>query len=84
MRGVLLSTGGTPAATNYVETVAMYGTSSITPHRDGLVWYSKYALDVYAVYIVVLVVMWLTTKTCSSAMSILWNSMNQAELSNLN
>ena len=84
MRGVLLSTGGTKAASNYIETIARFGTGSITPHKDTLVWYSKYAIDVYVVFIVILFIMWLTTKTCSSAMNILWSNLNNAELSNLN
>ena len=68
MKGVLLSTGGVEEAALYVETVIRHGTASIVPHKDGLVWYEKFALDVYAMYAVVLLCLWLSAKFCSKFM----------------
>ena len=78
LQGVLHSTGGIEEATHNIETIAMYGSASITPHKDGLVWYERFALDVGAVYVGALILIWLVAKLTNSILSLI--NLNFVEL----
>jgi UDP:flavonoid glycosyltransferase YjiC (YdhE family) len=82
LQGVLHSTGGIEEATNYIETVAIYGTESIIPFKDTLVWYEQYALDIYLIYVIILLLMWFGAKYSSSLMSLLLDNISGAGISN--
>tara|TARA_B110000090_G_C13368503_1_gene441026 strand:+ start:158 stop:2026 length:1869 start_codon:yes stop_codon:yes gene_type:complete len=84
LQGVLHSTGGVEEAVNYIVTIAQYGSDSIIPRKDGLEWYEQLSLDVYAILILCLLVLWFFTKMSSNVLFMLWNNIASADLSTYN
>ena len=83
LRSVLTSEGGVASAADYVETISQHSATVFLPYNEQLVWWKAAALDVYVVYVGVLLFLWLVTKTCVGAIWILWRNLAQADLTKL-
>ena len=83
LHSVFKSEGGAQLASDYVEVVSNFNASVLVPYNEHLSWWQASALDACAIYIGILVLLWLVTKTCVGAVCILWNNLSQADIHKL-